>query len=188
MIKAAMLKAVAARMILTKKSFSNSTKSPTIIAGLFCLLYLVSDYRRDATPSDVTITFWIALSENNKKLAKEHSIIGSEPFSNERLYNASLQIGDVNIQENYAVVETFISRESAASSSSFQTYLTRTQDSAPWKVDYQLTLSNIKDKEFESIFDIIINFKERTLAPLVAWLRNKENPRLRRLRDRFRNR
>ena len=123
--------------------------------GLFCLLCLIAGCRKQTDPADVTVLFWTALAENNPEKAKKHATPGSEYFFDEKLKNAYIQTGKVEIHYDEATVETFISRQSAASSSSFKTYLIRIQKDDHWKVDYKKTLDNLKDKEFKDLFKSI---------------------------------
>ena len=132
--------------------------------GLFCLLCLVSGCRKETDPKDVTILFWMALSENKWDKAKEYSLEGSETLFDKKYQNLSLQIGKVTIDYDIATVETEIIQESAASRSLFQTYLIRIKKTDIWKVDYKQTLDNINDKEFENALNALkkltINVKQ----------------------------
>ncbi len=130
----------------------SSKKSPVILIGLFCLLCLVTGCRKQTDPADVTLMFWTALSENDHEKAKKHSTAGSDYFFDKKLLNANVQTGKVEINFDEAIVQTFITRQSAASSSTFNTYLIRIQKSDHWKVDYKRTLDNIDDKEFKNLF------------------------------------
>lgn len=129
-------------------------KSPIFIVGLFCLLLLVSCNKAD-NPDDVTIEFWTALSENNLDKAKYHSTEDSvRLFNDEKIRNASFQIGKVKYVCDGATVETWITRQSAQTSSFFKTFLIRDQDEDRWKVDYPHTLRNIDqvaDKRFKNL-------------------------------------
>lgn len=118
--------------------------------GLFCLLCLVSGCRKETDPKDVTILFWMALSENKWDKAKKYSLEGSETLFDKKYQNLSLQIGKVKIDYDVATVATEIIRESAASRSLFQTYLVRIKKTDIWKVDYAKTLDNINDEEFKN--------------------------------------
>jgi len=122
------------------------------LIGLFCLLCLISGCRRETDPKDVTILFWMALSENKWDKAKKYSIAGSEIFFDKKLRGASLQTKKVEINYNEATVETIIIRETTASGSSFKTYLVRVPKIDIWKVDYAKTLDKIHDKEFKNAF------------------------------------
>jgi hypothetical protein len=132
--------------------YSYPQKSPIILIGLFCLLCLVSGCLKETDPKDVTIMFWIALSENKWNEAKKYSLEGSETLFDKKQHNISLQVGKVEINYNEATVKTFIIRETAASGSSFKTYLVRVKKTDIWKVDYAKTLDNINDKEFKNVF------------------------------------
>ncbi|NOQ36833.1 MAG: hypothetical protein GQ569_13215 [Methylococcaceae bacterium] len=141
---------------MTKHScFKSTQKSPIIMVGLFCLLCLLSSCRKETDPNDVTILFWTALAENRPDEAKQYSVPDSELFFDKKLRNAYVQTGKVEINYDQATVETFISRQSAASGSSFTTYLIRVQKSDLWKVDYKRTLDNIDDKKFKDLFSTL---------------------------------
>lgn len=79
----------------------------------------------------------------------------SEHFFDKKLRNAYIQTGKVKINYDQATVETFINRQSAASGSSFTTYLIRVQKSDHWKVDYKRTLDNIDEPKFKDLFHTI---------------------------------
>lgn len=131
----------------------SSAKSPIFTVGLFCLLLLVSCSKGD-NPDDVAIEFWTALSENNLDEAKYYSTDASAKLFDEKVRNASFQIGKVRYDCDGATVETTIARQSAQTSSSFNTYLVRDQDEDRWKVDYPHTLRNIDrvtDKRFKNL-------------------------------------
>ncbi len=130
-----------------------SAKSPIFIVGLFCLLLLVSCSKGD-NPDDVTIEFWTALSENNLEEAKYYSTDASAELFDEKVRNASFQIGKVRYDCDGATVVTRLVRQSAETSSTFNTYLVRDQDEDRWKVDYRHTLKNIDrvaDKRFKNL-------------------------------------
>lgn len=123
------------------------------MVGLFCLV-LLSGCARTDNPDDVTIAFWTALSENNLDKAKYYSTDGSARLFDEKVRNASFQIGKVKYVCNGATVETWIARQSAETSSAFKTYLIRDQDEDRWKVDYQRTLAaidTVADKRFKNL-------------------------------------
>lgn len=135
-----------------------SAKSPIFIVGLFCLLLLTS-CNKGENPDDVTISFWAALSGNNLDKAKYHSTKASERLlaNNDKIRNASFQIGKVKYICDGATVETWITRQSAETSSYFKTYLIRDQEEDRWKVDYPHTLRNIdkvSDKRFKNIITV----------------------------------
>ncbi len=135
--------------------YSHIQRSPIILIGLFCLLCLVSGCLKETDPKDVTIMFWMALSENEWDKAKEYSTEGSETLFDKKRHNFSLQISAVEIDYDVATVETIIVQESAASRSSFKTYLVRRPKTDVWKIDYAKTLDNISDKEFKNAFKVL---------------------------------
>lgn len=133
---------------------STNTKSPAWIVGLFCLLLLVSACTRTENPDDVTIVFWTALIDYDLEKAAAYSIEGSAQFFDEKVRNASLQVGKTHYDCDGATVETEIIRQSAAASSSFKTYLVMDEDEQQWKVDYRRTLKaidQVSDKRFKHI-------------------------------------
>lgn len=129
-------------------------KSPIFIVGLFCLLLLVS-CNKPQNPDDVAIAFWTALSEYNLEQAKYYSTDTSvRYFQDEKLRNASFQIGKVKYVCDGATVETRIARQSAQTSSTFKTFLIRDENEDRWKVDYPHTLRSIDqvaDKRFKNL-------------------------------------
>jgi hypothetical protein len=131
-------------------------QSPTVKVGLFCFLLLLTGCRRAENPDDVTIAFWTALAEYDLPTAAYYSTDSSVPLFNERLRNASLQVGRVRYVCNGATVETHIELQSAAAGSTFQTILVRDEAKEMWKVDYPATVAHINeatDKKFKSIID-----------------------------------
>jgi hypothetical protein len=141
-----------------------NTKSPIFIVGLFCLLLLVSACTRTENPDDVTIAFWTALTENDLEEAAKYSIEGSAKLFDKhllRLRNASLQVGKTRYNCDGASVNTYISLQSAGTSSSFDTLLIRDYQEDVWKVDYPRTIDNI-DKVFDKRFkNIVTTTKEK---------------------------
>ena len=148
-------------------------KSPTFIVGLFCLL-LVGCSKND-NPDGVAIEFWTALSENNLGKAKYYSTEASVRLFDEKVRNASFQIGKVKYVCDGATVETRLVRQSAETSSSFKTYLIRDQEEDRWKVDYPHTLKNI-DREADKRFkNLITTTKESSkTARVTVWSFIKE--------------
>lgn len=137
---------------MTKQFYFETAKSPIIIIGLFCCLSLILGCQKETDPNDVTIMFWVALSENKPDKAKKYSANHSEKLLDKKIRGASIQTGKVEINYDDATVETFINRQSAASGSSFKTYLVRVKKTDHWKVNYNKTLTHIKDKEFKNLF------------------------------------
>ena len=132
--------------------YSQTKKSPVILIGLFYFLCLVSGCLKETDPKDVTILFWMSLSENKGDKARKYSLEDSETLFDKKRHNLSLQVGKVEIDYDVAIVETIIIQASAASRLSFKTYLVRTPKTDIWKVDYAKTRDNIGEKEFENAF------------------------------------
>jgi hypothetical protein len=131
-----------------------SVKSPMLNVGLFCFILLVG-CRTNDNPDDVAITFWTALSEHDLETAQQYSTEQSVVFfKDEKIRNASFQIGRVRYICDGASVETWIARQSAETSSAFKTYLIHDSEEGRWKVDYPHTLKNIDqttDKRFKNV-------------------------------------
>lgn len=129
-------------------------KSPILIVGLFCLVLLLVGCTKPSNPDDVAVRFWTALAENKLDKAKEYSTEDSAALFDKRLRNASVQVGKVKYVCDGATVETQITLQSAAASSSFKTFLIRDTVEDKWKVDYPHTLKSIDtayDKRFKNI-------------------------------------
>lgn len=153
-------------------------KSPIFIVGLFCLLLLVS-CNKPQNPDDVAIAFWTALSEYNLEQAKYYSTDASEQyFKDEKLRNASFQIGKVKYVCDGATVETRIVRQSAQTSSIFKTFLIRDEDDDRWKVDYPHTLRNIDqvaDKRFKNLVNTTKESGKSASVSLWAFIKELGN-------------
>ncbi len=130
----------------------------------------MSGCRKETNPKDVTILFWMALSENKWDKAKKYSTEGSAALFDKKRHYISLQVGKVDIDYDVATVETIIIRESAVSRSSFKTYLVRTPKTNIWKVDYPKTVDNMNNEEFKNLFKIL----KKTTKEKIDFLKAKE--------------
>ncbi len=163
-------------MIKDLSLYFKTLKSPILLIGFFCLLCLVSGCRRETDPTDVTIMFWTALSENNWERAKKYSVEGSVPLFNKKTRNIYLQTGTVVINYDKASVETTISRAIATGGLSFKTYLVRIKQNDIWKVDYPRTVGEIKDKKFTAILEVFkkIGLDAKTkVKEKIPWVKDK---------------
>jgi hypothetical protein len=147
----------------------NHTRSLTIIVGLFLVLSLLSSCRKETDPGDVTILFWNALSEKNWMKAQYYSVDGSKALFTKNFSSSHIQIGKVNIHYDAASVETYISREYAATNQSFLTYLIRIPKSDYWRVDYPHTFREIKKSRLRSLLEVVKAISTEVKIDLGAW-------------------
>ncbi len=150
----------------------NKSKSLTLIVGLFFLLCLLSSCRKETDPSDVTILFWVALSEGNWEEAKGYSTQGSEDLFSNDIKSSHVQIGKVNIHYDQATVETYLNREYAAKAESFTTYLIRIPKNDTWKVDYPKTYQSIKQSELQSLASAVKEMGTKAKIETTLWFKN----------------
>lgn len=137
-------------MLIARQSLFNP-KRLALVAVFFCFLLLIAGCSKPINPDDVTIAFWTALAENNLEKATNYSTEGSAQLFNEKLRNASVQVGKVKYDCDSATVRTHITLQSAATRSTFKTVLIRDTEQNRWKVDYPRTVGNISDKQFKNV-------------------------------------
>jgi len=125
-------------------------KSPAYLAGLFCLLGLISGCQTPKTPEQVTAAFWASLIQADIETAKRYATQNSQHLITEKetRENATLDIGKIVIDGDRAAVETTMTEDGRTVS--FNTALLQEDDL--WKVDYQQTLINISAIPFNGIF------------------------------------
>ena len=152
--------------------FIKSHRSLTLIVGLFYVLCVLSGCRKETDPGDVTILFWVALSEGDWREAKGYSTQGSEDLFSKDLKASHIQIGKVNIHYNQATVETSINREYAAKSESFTTYLIRIPKNDTWKVDYIKTHQAIKKNELQGLVPAVKAMGSKVKIETILWFKN----------------
>ncbi len=126
---------------------SLTKKSPAVIVGLFCSLFLYGC--QTATPEEVTTKFWQALAQGQLETAKTLATDSSQRLVNIQEIDklSAIKTGEVVANDINASVETTINRNNKPVT--FNTVLLKEKDS--WKVDYQQTHTNIAMVPFESI-------------------------------------
>ncbi|MCK4494635.1 MAG: hypothetical protein KAU26_11295 [Methylococcales bacterium] len=136
------------------------------------MLCVLSGCRKETDPGDVTILFWVALSEGNWEEAKDYSTQGSEDLFSKDTKSSHIQIGKVNIHYNQATVETYINREYAAKAESFKTYLIRIPKNDHWKVDYPKTYQAIKKNDLKSLVFTVKAIGAKVKIETTLWFKN----------------
>jgi hypothetical protein len=132
------------------------TKSPIII-GLFCLQFFLISCKTVEQPADVTKAFWGALAKNDLQTARQYATKESQRLLNQvsepSWEDVPLQIGTIEINDNYATVETqtIVHNTGSKKDITFETYLQR--ENGLWKVDYQQTLDNMPNTVFSDLFE-----------------------------------
>jgi hypothetical protein len=138
------------------KQLMAKAKSPMLIIGLFFALSLSHCYQ-PTTPREVTVAFWTAVAENNLEKARQLTA-EQQPFPlDKKLRSALVQTGQVNINYDLAMVETYLTLPTAANNKIFQTWLIRQPKTDQWLVLYQQTLVRMPSAGFQSL---IVTLKE----------------------------
>lgn len=153
--------------------FTKKNKSLTLFVGLFCVLCLLLGCRKETDPGDVTILFWVALSEGSWENAKDYSTKGSDDLFSKEIKGVHVQIGKVVINYDHATVETYINREYSAKAEAFTTHLIRTPKNDIWKVDYQKTYQSMKTRELKSLLYTVKEIGEKAKIEIVVWFKNQ---------------
>jgi hypothetical protein len=132
------------------RSCSSPNKSPAIIAGLFCVFFLLMACQTSKSPEEVTSDFWTALIKDDIDDATQLATQNSRHLvtKDETKENAELHTGQIVINGQAANVETIMTQNGRTFS--FNTALLKENDL--WKVDYQQTLINVAAMPFNGIF------------------------------------
>jgi len=163
-------------MIKDCRLYFQIQKSPIMLIGLFCLFGFILGCRRETDPTDVTIMFWTALSENNWEKAKKYSVKGSKALFDKNTRNIYLQTGTAVVNYDKASVETSINGVTASHGLSFKTYLVRIKENDTWKVDYAKTISGMNAKKFDSLLHVFKKIGSTTKAKVkekIPWIKAK---------------
>ncbi|NOT11783.1 MAG: hypothetical protein HOP23_08135 [Methylococcaceae bacterium] len=136
-------------MARINQAADSQIKSPALLAGLFCLLFLFTACQAPKSPEDVTSAFWTSLIKANIVEAKQYATKNTQPLITEQetRTNTVLHTGEIVINAQLATVETIMTENDRTFS--FDTALVKENDQ--WKVDYQQTLLNISAMPFNGI-------------------------------------
>ncbi|NOT86454.1 MAG: hypothetical protein HOP02_17105 [Methylococcaceae bacterium] len=142
----------------TIKSQSLMTLSPILWIWLGGLLFILAGCRTANTPDGVALEFWQAMAANDLTAAQEHVTKKSLPLTKNpelpALRNAELKTGQIIINDTQATV-AIIATVNQQRSLTLQTFLTKEHNE--WKVDYQLTVANLRQAPFNDFFKSLEN-------------------------------
>ena len=143
-------------LAVTINSLRLASKSPVIIAGLFCIL-LISGCQTGKSPEEVTALFWQTLAQGKIDNAKKHVTTESQHLVNLQDIDthSNIKTGIAVIQETGegATVETTITRNKRQVT--FDTVLLKEEDA--WKVDYLQTQMNVSMIPFGEVVKSLQN-------------------------------
>jgi hypothetical protein len=136
---------------INNKFYTPQRKSPVLLAGLFCMLLLLSSCQIPQTPEEVTKAFWTALIKGEIDDATRLATQNSRHLvtKDETKEKADIRTGQIVINGQTANVETIMTENGRTFS--FDTVLLKESDA--WKVDYQQTRMNISALPFNGLFN-----------------------------------
>jgi hypothetical protein len=135
---------------INNKFYTPQRKSPVLLAGLFCMLLLLSACQTPQTPEEVTKAFWAALIKGDVDGATRLATQNSRHLvtKDETKENADVRTGQIIINGDNANVETIMTENGRTFA--FDSVLFKENDT--WKVDYQQTRMNISSLPFNGVF------------------------------------
>ena len=143
------------KVLLQISSYHHATKSLAGLAGLICLLFMLSGCQAVLTPEQVTLAFWEAMAQSDLESARQHVTQETQHLvtKQQNLEGASLKTGEVVIDGPKATVSTIMTLKKSESNKplSFNTVLLK--ENELWKVDYQQTLDNLSILPFGELFN-----------------------------------
>lgn len=151
-------------MVKTKAVPCFCNKIPAL-AGIFCLLLIITGCKTGETPEEVTTAFWHALAVNDLETARKYATKDSQALVNSHsdlpLDKAALTTGEAEINGDNASVEVQVEYELFGRNQQmqFNTFLSKEDDL--WKVDYQQTLAGMPAPLLGSLFQFMRNFSEQ---------------------------